>query len=226
MKAWLLALSGLAGLAACGSETPAIPWLYGLSDPVASDVGSDEVARRIDFSGEFSDVDPECSTGAFPGIAITADVSPNPGRETIMASLAHGIVVVDSERRLIAETPGYACDGGSVDELEAVAAGSAYGAPTIAIAATGGGHRENSTWVSLFRVHDHELDAVFTGTVEIRRGDDVERGAIILLPGALVYKHPEGKPALWFYNPVVRSYMLPTAPLEDPHPEPPTVSVR
>ncbi len=199
-----------------------MPWLHGLQKPVASDIASDEVARRMDSWSVLADVDPECSPGTYPGIAIASDVAPAPGIEIVMASLSHGVIVVDSEWRLIAEAPGYVCDDdGSVDELESVAAGSAFGAPTIAIAATTGGHYETSTWVSLFRVgHAGQLDPVFTGTVEIRRGDDVETGGIFLLPGALIYRHPEGKPAFYYYNPVVRAYLQPGKPIDDSHSEP------
>lgn len=213
----LLALS-LAGLASCqvAQETPAIPWLHGLADPVGSNVESDEVARRIDTWSEFSDVDPECSTGAYPGIAIEADVAPAPGLETVMVSLAHGIVVTDRDGALVTEAPGYHCEG-SADELEAIAAGNAFGAPTIAIAVTSGGHRESSTWVSLFRIDGRRLDPVFTGTVEERRGTTVQRGAIFLLPNALLYRHPGGTPSIWLYNSDARAYVQPGVQLDYRH---------
>jgi hypothetical protein len=223
----------LVGLATCqlARETPSIPWLQGLGSPVASDVTSDEVARRIDTWSELADVDPECSTGNYPGIAIEADVAPTPGLETVMVSLAHGIVVTDREGALITEAPGYHCEG-SADELEAVAAGDAYGAPTIAIAVTSGGHRESETWVTLFRVDDRRLDPVFTGTVEQRRGNDLERGSVMLLPGALLYRAPGGEPTLWFYNSDAHAYVQPGQGLDDHHdgpteiPQQPTVSAR
>lgn len=219
----LIALGMLAGCQ-LGAETPSIPWLHGLTDAVASDRQSDEVARRIDTWSGFSDVDAECSTGAYPGIEITADVAPRAGAETIMVSLAHGIVVVDREHQLVTESPGYHCSGGSVDELEAVAAGNAYGVPTIAIAATTGGKRETTTWISLFRIgEDRRLDAVFTGTVERRSGDDVARGAVYLLPNALIYRHPDSKPTLWIYNPVARAYLKPGDPVDDSHDDGPAL---
>jgi hypothetical protein len=205
-------------VAACqvAQETPSIPWLHGLADPIASDQTSDGVTRQIDSWSGLSDVDPECSTGAHPGIAIEADVAVNAGRETIMVSLAHGLVIVDREGQLITEAPGYHCDG-TADELEAIAAGSAFGAPTIAIAATSGGHRESSTWVSLFRIDGRRLDPVFTGTVEERRGDDVKRGAVVLLPDALLYRHPRGEASLWTYNADARAYVQPGKEIDRRH---------
>jgi hypothetical protein len=212
------ALIALAGLTACqvAEPTPSIPWLHGLANPISSDRASDEVARRIDTWSGYSDVDPECSTGAHPGIAIDADVAPPAGDETILVSLAHGLVVVDREGKLVTEAPGYHCNG-TADELEAIAAGDAFGARTIAIAATSGGHNESSTWVSLFRIDGRRLDPVFTGTVEERRGDTTASGAIFLVPNALLYRHPRGQTSLWIYNPEARAYVQPGQELDRDH---------
>lgn len=218
----------LALLASCQvtQETPSIPWLHGLANPVSTDRASDEVARRIDTWSRFSDVDPECSTGTYPGMAIEADVAGDAGVETIMVSLSHGIVVTDREGAMITETPGYHCEG-TADELEAIAAGDAFGARTIAIAATTGGHRESSTWVTLFRVDGRRLDPVFTGTVEERRGDGVKRGGVFLLPNALVYRHPRGTPSVWIYNSDARAYVQPGKEIDTGHDGPTnTVSQR
>ncbi len=213
-------------LATCqvGQETPSIPWLHGLANPVSSNRSSDEVARRIDTWSRFSDVDPECSTGNYPGIEIEADVAAQPGLETVMVSLAHGIVITDAEGELIAETPGYHCEG-TADELEAIAGGDAFGARTLAIAATAGGHEESRTWLTLFRVDGRRLDPVFTGTVEERRGTKVDRGGVFLLPNALIYRAPRGTPAIWFYNSDARAYVQPGQAI-DTHHDGPTVSQR
>ena len=217
-----LSLTGLAAACQVPPATPAIPWLHGLTDPVSSNLESDEVARRIDTWSVYSDVDPECSTGAYPGIAIEADVAPTPGLETVMVSLAHGIVVVDREGELVTEAPGYHCEG-SADELEAIAAGNAFGVPTIAIAVTSGGHRESSTWVSLFRVDGRRLDPVFTETVEERSGTTVRRGAIFLLPDALLYQNPRGATSVWPYNADARAYVQPGAELDYTHDGPDSI---
>ncbi len=205
-------------LAACQvtQQTPSIPWLHGLADPVTSNRESDEVARRIDAWSAFADVDPECSTGAYPGIAIEADVAPVPGKETVMVSLSHGIVVVDHAGKLVTEVPGSHCDG-TADELEAVAAGDAFGASTIAIAVTSGGRRESSTWLTLFRVNGRRLDPVFSATVEERSGTSVQRGDVFLVPGALLYRHPRGTASIWIYNSDARSYMQPGQQLDNAH---------
>ncbi len=219
----LIALITVAGCQ-LSAETPAMPWLHGLANSVGSASQSDEVARRIGSWSGFSDVDPECSTGAYPGIEITADVAPAAGDETILVSLAHGIVVVDREHQLVTESPGYRCSGGSVDELEAIAAGNAYGVPTIAIAATSGGRNEAATWISLFRIgEDRRLDAAFTGVVELRHGTEIERGAVYLLPNALIYRHPSSQPTVWTYNPVARAYLRPGDPVDDSHDDGPAL---
>jgi hypothetical protein len=222
MKTWVLLATGLA---ACqlGSETPSMPWLYGLSDVVASDRASDELGRRMADWSDRNDYDPRCPPGSAPAIELVADLAPTPGRERIWVSLAHGIAVFDAEGRLVTETPGYACDG-SADELEAIAVGDAFGAPMLAIAATSGGHRQSSTWISLLRVgEDRTLDATFTGSVVERDGTSIEQGAIVLLPNALIYRHPRAKkPTLWIYNPVARAYLVPGDPIDESHDEGPS----
>jgi hypothetical protein len=207
MKALLIAL---VGVAACQTEAvPSMPWLYGLGAPVVSDRASDAVARRLEEWSDRDVGDPNCGPGAYPAIELHANVAPQAGEETILVSLARGVVVFDREGQLVAETPGYACEG-SADELEAVAAGDAYGAATIVIAAT-------SAWISMLRVGDRQLDAVFTGTVETRDGATAKRGAIVLLPNALIYRHPEGKPALWVFDPRARAYLLPGTEIDHSH---------
>jgi hypothetical protein len=46
---------------------------------------------------------------------------PRAGRETIVASYAVGITIIDSEDRIVAGTDGYHC-AGSEDELNVIAA--------------------------------------------------------------------------------------------------------
>jgi hypothetical protein len=217
----LVALS----LVACQAtgEASDVPWLRGLTEVVSSTRSSDEVGRRFaEWSGRAS-LDPGCPLGSHVGIELTADVAAaSPGRETILVSLAHGIAVFDRHGALVTETPGYRCEG-SADELEAVAVGKAHGERTLVIAATTGGHRSSSTWVTLLRIDDdRRLDAVFTGTVEEHdrehdrepdREHDREarrRGTIVVLPDALLYRHPnEPTPTLWVYDADARAYLPP-----------------
>jgi hypothetical protein len=224
MKSSMLAL---AGLTACHvvDEVPKMPWLHGLSDAVASDRSSDELGRRMAEWSERVDYDPACPPGSYPAIQVFANVAPPAGLERIWISLAHGVAVFDHEGQLVSETPGYPCSG-SADELEAIAGGDAFGAPTIAIAATTGGHRVSSTWISLLRVSpDRQLHAVFTGTVEERDGETVRRGGVFLLPNALIYRHPDGKPTVWFYNEAARAYLVPGDPVDDSHQDGPSITV-
>jgi hypothetical protein len=214
------------GLLGCRTEAvPSMPWVHGLGNPVVSDRSSDAAAERFERWSDRDVGDPNCGSGAVPAIELHADVAPPVGEETILVSLSQGVLVLDGEGRLVAETPGYAC-AGSADELEAVAAGDA-GAPTIVIAATTGGHRESSTWITLLRVDERRLDAVFTGTVELRDGETTKRGSIVLLPNALIYRHPALQPALWVFDPVARAYLLPGTEIDYSHDDGPAqVSTR
>ncbi|HEU0035828.1 MAG TPA: hypothetical protein VFQ53_34685 [Kofleriaceae bacterium] len=210
--------AALLGAGACqvGTEVPAVPWLHGMTDVAVSEQANDSVTRRLDEWSPAVDVD-ECAGAAYPGIELTADVAGSTRKETVLASYAQGIVVLDGERRLVASTPGYRC-GGTADEIQAVVVGSAFGDRTLVIVGTTGGHREADTWLGMFRVgFDKRLDPVFTGVVEERRGDRVEQGAVHMLPGALIYTPPGRTPTLWFWNPVARAYLLPGHPVDDSH---------
>lgn len=202
-----------------------MPWLYGLSDPVASDRASDELGRRMAAWSDRDDYDPRCPPGSETAIELFGDIAPPAGREKIWVSLAHGIAVFDAGGQLVTETPGYPCNG-TADELEAVAVGNAFGAPTLAIAATSGGHRERTTWISLLRVGpDRALDTAFTGAVVERDGETVAQGAIVLLPNALLYRAPRAeKPTFWIFDPVARAYLVPGEPIDVSHDDGPSVS--
>lgn len=209
-------LAVLAAVAGCQAATPSMPWLYGLDGAIASTGVAAPRAPDEDLLA------PGCGVAASRPIELVADIAPSPGRETIVGSYSGGLAVFDREDHLVAETPGYPCEG-SADELLAIAAGTAYGDPLLAVAATGGGHREAATWIALFRT-GRVLEPVFTGVVETRADDAVERGAIYLLPGALLYQRPGGRARLWRLDPGARIY-VPVLP-ETPHDEPAVVSLR
>ena len=200
-------MSLIVALAACQAPRE-LPWLHGL-DQVVSSTGS--VTPRADDI-----VDLGCSIGATRTVELVANVSPAAGNETVVASYRDGISVFDSEDHVIAETPGYPCEG-SADELDVMAFGVAYGEPTLVIVATSGGHRETATWLSLFHT-GRTLDAVFTGVVETRTDTEIERGAVHLFPGGLLYLLPDGRSRFWRLDPGARIY-VPVLP-ELPHDEP------
>jgi hypothetical protein len=217
-------LFAIVGLAGCQIATPApnessTPWPRSMSGLVASDEPSLAASRRLH---QYSPRDEEdCGAGAYQAVELVADVALTPGAETILASYANGVVVLDREGHLVASAPGYRCDG-SVDEVEALAAGSAFGDTTIIVVAKTGGHRELSTFVGLFRIgFDKRLDPVFTATVEEHAGSTVRRGAIYMLPDALIYRLPDGRYAFYVFDPVGRIYLDPRDPLDDPAHEPP-----
>jgi hypothetical protein len=200
-------LTVLAAVAAC--QAPAeLPWLHGLDNVVMS---TSVIAPRAPAE------QPEgCSSGATRTIELISDVAPAPGRETVVASYRDGIAVFDNEDHLLAETPGYPCEG-SADELDIVAFGTAYGRPLLVVAATSGGRRETSTWLALFRT-GRTLEPLFTGVVETRVDGVTTRGAIHLVPAGLVHVRPGGRAAFWRLDPGSQLY-IPVLP-ETPHDEP------
>ena len=201
---------------ACQPAGPGLPWLHGL-DGVVSSTGEAGTAPAID------DLALDCGVAASRTIELVADVAPTAGRETIVASYGGGLAVYDRERQLVAEAPGYRCEG-SADELVAIAAGTAFGDPLLAVAATSGGHQEAMTWVTLYAT-GRTLEPVFAGAVEARAGDRVERGAIYLLPGGLMMQQPAGTFRFWRLDPGARIY-IPVLPVISHDEPPPLISSR
>lgn len=200
----LLALlaPGAPGAARAPSH-PLLPWLFELQGVTAVDHPDRFVSLAM------ADVDPSCEGNASPTLVLSADVAPAEGTETVVASYVRGVQVFDAAGRFLASAPGYPCTG-SADALEVLAAGSAYGAPTLVIAATTGGHREQLTWLGMYRVGDHgQLDAVFAGTVELREDDVVRRGTITVLPEGLLVHDPLGSTSHWMFDPVAGVYLPP-----------------
>jgi len=203
-----LLLLGLFAVLAQGDSTPApsgsraLPWLHNLDDVISVDVGDPLITLAMD-----TQVDPSCDEVLPVGLALVANVAPAAGPETILASFAHGVMVYGHEGELIASTPGYPC-AGSADEIEVLAAGTAFGIPTIAIAVTTGGRREQMTWLGLFRVGPHgRLDPVFAGAVELREDGIVRKGSVTILPDGLLVRDPLGGVGFWLFDETARVYL-------------------
>lgn len=166
---------------------PALPWLFNLTNVTAVETGDPLVTIAMD-----AEIDPSCDELGSPGLALVANVAASAGDETILASYAHGVMVFGREGELIASTPGFPC-AGSADEIEVLAAGTAFGVPTIVMVATTGGRREQLTWLGMFRVGlNGRLEAVFAGAVEQREDGIVRRGSVTVLPDALMVRDPLG----------------------------------
>jgi hypothetical protein len=221
MRAAVLAIASLGACQVTPQDGP-VPWLYGMSSFVAADRASRSATQLLQ---EHSTPEPDCAAGAYQAVELVADVLPRAGSETVLASYANGVVVLDGERHLVASTAGYRCEG-SADEIEIVGSGHAYGDQTLVVVGKNGGHREYATWVGLFRVGDDKrLDAVFTATVEEHRGSNVRKGALYMLPGSLIYQSPGGKPALHVYDPVGRAYLVPGELIDESDHDGPTIRI-
>ena len=194
-------------LALIASAHPLLPWVHNLQRTVATDTSAPVDAPPIEDEPE----DEACEELAATALTLDAEVAPSAGLETVIASYAGGITVVGREGNGLAAAPGYAC-GGSADAVDVLAAGSAFGTPMIALVATTGGHREQLTWLGLYRVAgDGRLDAVFTGAVEEQVGDQVRRGSVTFLPGALLVRDPSGAVAFWLWDDTSNTYQPPAA---------------
>ncbi len=177
----LCAALALVALTACSSTKP-LPWIHGIEDVVSS-IESDEPALQLD-----SEPEPGCSMSAAQPVKLVADIGLGAGREIIVGTFSGGLSVFDRKGRLVLRTKGFPCEG-SYDELEVVATGSVYGTRALAIVVTAGGHRETATWVHVYRV-DGAMTQIFSGIVETRDGEDIQRGAVYLFPGGALYRPP------------------------------------
>lgn len=146
----------------------------------------------------------DCPTGDTRAISIAADVAPTPGRETIVASIAHGLVVVDGAHHRIA-TAALDC-GGSADSIDAVELGriDAVG-PVIAVLATTGGHRMATTAITLFRVDVGPsgrvtLPRVMSAPIIERDGDATWTGGLDVTEDGLTYRDPDGGITEWTFD--------------------------
>ena len=166
---------------------PAFRWLPGFAVSAVTEERSADAAAQL---GAINETPELCST--FDAQELTADVAPMAGHETVLASVATGVVVLDAVGRRLASAPLADC-GGSADGIIALAAGDAgIGQPVIAVVFSSGGHRESETDLVLYRVDDRTLRVLFTGLLETRDGDDLETGSAFVLFGMVVYRPPGG----------------------------------
>ena len=170
----------------------ALPWLQGFQAEAVADHPSRTVAAEL---SEWRKPDEDCVASAYGGLSLDR------GGQRVLASFSQGVFIVDANRRLVAQAPGFDCNG-SADELVALATGEAWvGTPLVALAATTGGHAESVTWLSLYRVGDGgTLEPVFTGAVERHEGHQTRTGVVTIVPGGLIYRAPEGTTSVWIYD--------------------------
>ncbi len=200
---WKLVIAMLA-LGATPTDSPSrrgvasIPWLHGLSGAVVTDTPSP--------TEPMDEADAECSAGARAVLRLETNFGSTSGNEIIEASVTGGVVVRGRGEQLVAAAPGTVCEG-SADEVVALAVGTSFGQPLIAVAATHGGHREQITDLTLFSIgFAGRLDPVFTGEVEHRSEQRVVRGDVWLIPNGLLYQRPGGSTTVWVFDPVGRAY--------------------
>lgn len=178
----------------------ALPWLQGFFTPsAATDEGSHEVVAQL---GEWRPADESCIASAYGGLSLSADLGVGEGDERVLASFTQGVVVLDRDQHMVAQAPGFPCEG-SADELVALAAGDALiGQPLVALAASAGGRTEGITWLTLYRIAGSgELQPVFIGEVERHEDQTTRTGLVTVIPGGLVYRDPQGSSSLWVWDP-------------------------
>src|SRR5687767_704090 len=87
----------------------ALPWLQGFFAPAgATETASQEAVEEL---AEWRQPDAECIGTLYGGLSLTADVAAGEGDERVLASYTQGLVVLDRENHLIAQAPGFRCEG-------------------------------------------------------------------------------------------------------------------
>lgn len=194
------------GCGACGNTlaptpTPSLPWVRGFAPSASSDTETTAVSDRMaDVVGTADD--------GYGGLQVTADVAPDEGSETVLASFGQGIAVLDRSGHVIAKRRGFDATG-SGDDLVAIAAGDAgIGQPVIALAVQRGGHRLSEISIIVYRVGgEGQLDQLFEGAIEEHDGDAITTGALTFLPDTLLYRAPHATRATtWTFDPTVGRY--------------------
>jgi hypothetical protein len=204
------------GCSAMAAPTPQLPWVRGFTTGAATDVATRETAEEV---ARWASCEEPCTT--YGGMAITADVAPAAGDESIVATFAGGLVVVDAQGQPVARSPGFDATG-TADELVAIAAGDAMlDTPVIAIAARVGGHRESETWLELYRVGSSAtLERLFAGVVEEHEDKSDWYGTVTFMPHGLIYRAPKStQPDLWVFDARAGRYMYRGAYGEPPERE-------
>ena len=182
----------------------ALPWLHNFAVAAETAEASPGVVTRM---ARWRAPDERCSAAAYGGLAIAADVAKASGPEEVLASFTQGVQVLGAGGRLLASATAPPCQG-SADELEGLAAGDAHiDRPVIALAVTTGGHRASSTWLVLYGVTGGVIAPLFSGRVEDQDGDGRRVGAVVLLPGALLYRAPSGTQTMWVYDAEQQRYV-------------------
>jgi hypothetical protein len=146
---------------------------------------SASVIERMD---PYSSCD-ECTD--YGGYEVVADVASATGKETILASYARGLVVLDARSRLLARRRGWDASGSADEVLALAVVDPGRASPLIAVAVRTGGRREFEVRLELYRVNkERVLAPVFRGVVEEYDDEGQELGSVTLAPDGIHYFAP------------------------------------
>lgn len=162
-------------LVGCTQPPPELPWLHG--SEIAALSTSVIPGRNPDDSAS------PCGDRAFDHIELVADLTAEPGVETLRASAAQGVQVRATGGALVAQAVPEPCE--AVDRIRALAVASGL---VLVVDA-----RRATTQVTVLRpTARRHLERVYAGVVERGRGDDVRIGTLALLGDRLVHTDPDG----------------------------------
>jgi hypothetical protein len=164
-----------------------MPWVKGFQATAASDVPTLAAAQRISALR---------NTDGDRAIELRADVAGDSKLETVLVSYPAGTMVLDPAGRMIASARGFEFSG-SADDLISVAVGDGHlRAPLILVAIQAGGHRENTIFLAIYRIHrGKNLEQVFLAPIEEHDGMETAVGSLAFEPSGIIYRAPRAPTA-------------------------------
>ena len=197
-------------VAACGTAVPSatdvLPMLQGGDVVAASDRLSDAVTDRLD---QWVRTDRTCVADAYGGLQVVAKVRSRGGSDTVLATYSQGTFVLNANGARIASTTGFPCVGSQVGLVGMKVVAIEDNMPFIAVAATRGGWRENSTSLELFAVgKSDQLDQLFVAEVGRHDEQGEHAGSVTLFAHGLLYLSPDPGMSVWSLDRATRRYTM------------------
>lgn len=206
----VMQLALLAALAACDALSPPppaeLPWVRGFAPEAITAQPTPRATQRL------SQIASASAAGDFGALEVRADLDGDARPESVLASYALGVAVVDDRNRVIGRALGFE-PAGSADDLLAIAVGDGQLAtPLLIVTTQTGGHRISVTTLSLYRLGGRALQPLFAEPIETHDGDQTRSGSLLLVRDGLWYRAPDAEVAVqWRFDAASARYVAPRA---------------
>lgn len=197
------------------SPAPGVPWVRGFQAAAANTptLAAAQRFSELRTSGGGAPGSPRDPVVDSPGdehgaIELQANVTGDGRRETVLVSYQAGTVILDAAGRTIASAPGFELSGSADDLISAAVGDGQLRAPLILVAFQSGGHRENTIFLAIYRVHRKRLEQVFLAPIEEHDGMETTVGAVVFVPSGIYYRAPGSSTARrWTFDAQRQRYL-------------------